>query len=135
LSPHLISAAQLFTQVFVDGKGPKPKHESQLRPLVGLSSEQAQLAWERATEKAPGRKTTARMVKSPVKELQLAGTENPVSRQPRQNQDQQRKLMDGAIGELLVLLSQKASHEVLTEKVEALHGHIQSLVPKPSSKK
>jgi hypothetical protein len=44
-------------------------------------------------------------------------------------------LIDGAIGELLVLLSQKASHEVLTQKVDALHGHIQSLFPKPSSKK
>jgi RNA polymerase sigma factor (sigma-70 family) len=31
-------------------------------------------------------------------------------------------LIDGAIGELLVLLSQRASHEVLTEKVEALCG-------------
>jgi hypothetical protein len=79
---HLISAAQLFTQVFVDGKGPKPKHESQLRPLAGLSPEQAQLAWERATEKAPGRKTTAQMVKSAVKELHLAGTANPSPANP-----------------------------------------------------
>jgi hypothetical protein len=75
------------------------------------------------------------MVKSAVKELHLAGTANPVSRQPRQNKDQQRKLIDGAIGELLMLLSQKASHEVLTQKVEALHGQIQALFLKPSSKK
>jgi hypothetical protein len=93
------------------------------------------MAWERTTEKASGRKTTAQMVKSAVKELHLARSANPVSRQPRQNKDQQRKLIDGAIGELLVLLSQKASHDVLTEKVEALHGQIQALFPKPSSKK
>jgi hypothetical protein len=55
-------------------------------------------------------------------------------RQPRQIKDQQRKLIDRAIGELLVLPSQKASAEVLTEKVAALHGHIQSLFPKPGSK-
>jgi hypothetical protein len=70
-----------------------------------------------------------------VKELQMGGTAEPVTRQPRQNQAQQRKLIDGAIGELLELLSQKASHEVLTQKVEALHGQIQALFPKPSSKK
>ena len=92
------------------------------------------MAWERAAKKASDRKTTAQMVKSAVKELQLAGTANPVTRQPRQNKDQQRKLIDGAIGELLVLLSQKASHEALTQKVEALHGHIPSLFPKPNSK-
>jgi hypothetical protein len=57
---------------------------------MGLSPEQAQLAWERAAEKASGRKTTAQMVKSAVKELQLAGTENPVTGQPRQNQAQRR---------------------------------------------
>jgi hypothetical protein len=113
----------------------KPEHENQLRPLVGLTPEQAQMAWERAAEKASGRKTTAQMVKSAVKELHLAGTANPVTRQPRQHKDQQRKLIDGDIGELLVILSQKTSHDVLTQKVEALHGQIQALFPKPSSKK
>ena len=45
------------------------------------------------------------------------------------------KPKSGAIGELLVLLSQKASHEVLTQEVEALHSHIHSMFSKPSSKK
>jgi chaperonin cofactor prefoldin len=75
------------------------------------------------------------MVKSAVEELQPAGSPDPVIRQPRQNQAEQRKLIAGAIGELLVLLSQKASHEALTQKVEALHGQIQALFPKASSKK
>jgi hypothetical protein len=39
----------------------KPGHEPQLRLLAGLSLEQAQLAWERAVEKAGGRKITARL--------------------------------------------------------------------------
>jgi hypothetical protein len=125
----------LFRYLSANCSQRKPEHENQLRPLVGLTPEQAQVAWERAAEKASDRKTTAQMVKSAVKELQLAGTENPVTRQPRQNKDQQRKLIDGAIGELLVLLSQKASHQLLTQKVEALHGQIHSLFAKPSSKK
>jgi hypothetical protein len=132
---RLIAAAQLFRYLSANCSERKPDHGNQLRPLVGLTPEEAQVGWERATEKATGRKTTAQMVKSAVKELQLAGTAKPVTRQPRQNKEQQRKLIDGAIGELLVLLSQKASHEVLTQKVEALHGQIQALFPKPRSKK
>jgi hypothetical protein len=60
------------------------------------------------------------MVKAAVKELQPAGAAKLATGQTRQNQAQQRKLIDCAIGEPLVLLSQKASHEVLTQKVEAL---------------
>ena len=127
------SAAQVFTHL-VTNSHQKPEHETQVRPLVGLTAEQAQKAWERAVEQADGRKITEQIVKAAVKELQPDGTAKPVARQPRQNKDQQRKLIDGAIGELLVLLSQKASHEVLTQKVEALHGHIQSLFPKPRAK-
>jgi hypothetical protein len=87
---QLIAAAQLFRYLSANCSRRKPEHENQLRPLVGLTGEQAQKAWERAAEKASGRKTTAQMVKSAVKELHLAGTANPVSRQPRQNKDQQR---------------------------------------------
>jgi hypothetical protein len=69
------------------------------------------------------------MVKTAVKELQQVGNAKPVTRQPRQNKAQQRKLIDGASGELIVLLSQKATHEVLTQKVEALHGQDPGSVP------
>jgi hypothetical protein len=117
------------------GHQTKPEHERQVRPLVGLTAEQAQKAWDRAIEKAGGRKITARLVKAAVQELHPPGGAKPVPSQPRQNKAEQRKLIDGAIGELLVLLSQKASHEVLTQKVEALHGQIHSLSAKPSSKK
>jgi hypothetical protein len=113
----------------------KPEYESQVRPLVGLTPDQAQVAWERAIEKAGGRKITARLVKAAVQELQPAAGAKPVTPQPRQNKTEQRKLIDGAIGELLVLLCQKASHEVLTQEVEALHSHIHSMFSKPSSKK
>jgi hypothetical protein len=58
---------------------------SELRPLIGLSQEQVQLAWERAAQNAGGRKITAQMVKAAVKELQPAGNAKPVTRQPRQN--------------------------------------------------
>jgi hypothetical protein len=132
---RLISAAQLFTHLLANCKHRKPDHASQLRPLIGLFPQHAQQAWEYAAEKAGGRKITAHLVKTAGQELQLAGETTPATRQPRQTKTQQRQLLDSAIGELLVLLSQKAIHDVLTQKVESLHGQIQALFPKPSSKK
>jgi hypothetical protein len=58
----------------------------------------------------------------------------PEARETRQTKAEQRRVIDDAIEQLLMLLSQRASHALLTEKVEALHRHIQSLFPKPSSK-
>jgi hypothetical protein len=42
-------------------------------------------------------------------------------------------VIEAAIGELLVLLRRKEDHGVLTQKVEALHGHIQALFAKPQT--
>jgi hypothetical protein len=67
---QLIAAGQLFRYLSANCSERKPEHENQLRPLTGLTPEQAQTAWERAAEKASDRKTTAQMVKSAVKELQ-----------------------------------------------------------------
>jgi hypothetical protein len=78
----LMSAAQLFTQVFADGKGPKPRHESQLRPLVGLSPEQARLAWERAAQNAGKKRITALLVKTAVQELHLGASQKRIDKQP-----------------------------------------------------
>src|SRR5438105_4860117 len=44
---HLICAVQLFRHLLANCKQRKPDHESQLRPLIGLSLAQAQVAWER----------------------------------------------------------------------------------------
>ena len=97
----MISAAQVFTDLVTISHQTKPEYESKVQPLVGLTSDQAQVAWERAVEKAAGRKITARLVKAAVQELQPPGGAKPVPSQPRQNKAEQRKLIDGAIGELL----------------------------------
>ena len=58
--------------------------------MIGLTPEQAQLAWERAVEKAAGRKITARLVKAAVQELQLAPATKPATRKPRQTKPKSR---------------------------------------------
>jgi hypothetical protein len=125
---RLISAAQVFTHLLTNSHQ-KPDHETQVRPLVGLTQDQAQQAWDRAVQKAGGRRITARTVKSAVQELGFAPEAKPAASEPRQTRAQRRRLIDEAIGQLLVLLSQKASHEILTQKVEALHRHIRALFP------
>jgi hypothetical protein len=47
-----------------------PERERQVRPLVGLKFEEGKVAWERAIQKAGGRKITARLVRASVQKLQ-----------------------------------------------------------------
>jgi hypothetical protein len=75
--------------------------------------------------KAGTGKITARLVKNVAKELRLKVATRPVKR--RINKSEQRKVVSASIGELLVLVSQKAAYEILTAKIEGLHQHIQLL--------
>lgn len=63
-----------------------------------------------------GFKTTSVELRSKTKEA-------PVPPKPLPDRDAQRRLIDAAIERLLVLLSRRASHDVLVQKVEALYGH------------
>ena len=108
----------------------KPDNERQIRPLVGLAPEQAQLAWDHAVKLAGKGNITERLVKKAVKELQLTGAVVPVAPPPRRSIAKQRRLVGDAIAELIVLIRQKAAYEVLTEKMEALLGRFESLYPK-----
>src|SRR4051812_37485441 len=42
----LVSAAELFTNLGTNCSQIKPHHETQLRPMIGLTPKQAQLAWD-----------------------------------------------------------------------------------------
>jgi len=52
---------------------------------------------------------------------------------PQKTQTEKRRLIDDTIGQLLALLSQQAAYALLIEKVQELHGHVQSLFSKPGS--
>ncbi len=104
----------------------QPDHESQLTPLVGFTGEQALQAWERAVQNAAGRRTTARIAKSAVRELNLTATGTPVERPRRPNKKGQRRLVSATMVELLTLLNQKADHVTVIEKAQALYQHIRT---------
>ena len=102
-APHLLSNCEHR----------KPDHESQLRPLTALPPEQAQLAWESAVQEAGGRRITAARVKAAIKQLGLAPATPPVSKITRRKKAEQRRQLDEAIGQLLVLIKPKSELEVL----------------------
>jgi hypothetical protein len=124
---RLISAAQVF-RTLVTSCHQKPEHESQVRPLIGLTGEQAQQTWEHAAQKAGNRAITPRLLKRAMEELQLTGPAKAAATgRARPNKAAQRRLFDQAIGELLMLLSQQASYAILIEKVEKLHRQVSDL--------
>ena len=96
----------------------------------GTVCDEIQLAWERAVQKAGGRKITALLVKKAVKELQLGGNTPPAAKKAGPTRAERRRLIDDTIGQLLALVSKKADHSLLQQKIEALHGHIQALFAK-----
>ncbi|MHC1767825.1 MAG: hypothetical protein AB9869_26730 [Verrucomicrobiia bacterium] len=122
---QLISAAELFTHLCAICAHCKPDHESQLRPLVGLTPEQAQLTWTCAVESAGGRKITARLVRRAMQDLGLAAPPKPVSKINRNEKAERRKLINDTIGQLLLLIGQKAGYDAILRHVEALQRHIQ----------
>jgi hypothetical protein len=130
---RVISAALVTTRLLTACRQ-KPQHEAQVRPLVGLTPEQAQQAWDHAIEAAGGRKITSRLVRNALKELQLGKKPAPVAPLPRVDKAEQRRLIDHSIGQLLALISQKVSYDLLAEKVELLHGYIQPLFAKKSAR-
>jgi hypothetical protein len=127
----LIAAAKVVNFLGTNSSCPKPRHETQVRPLTGLELDQAKRAWEYAAGKAGNGRITARLVASAVQELQLRGPPPPAEERPRPpTLLEKQKLVDESIGQLLALLSQKADHAVLRAKVEALHGQIRALFAK-----
>jgi hypothetical protein len=59
--------------------------------------------------------------------LQIGPPPNPEKSEARVNTAEMRSRIDQAVGELLVLISQRADYQVLTKKLEALHGHFRAL--------
>jgi hypothetical protein len=125
---YLISAAQVFQHLFTNCEQRKPERESQVRPLIGLTQAQAQAAWEKAVEKAAGRKITARLVKAAAKEVQPPAAEATGAEEAaaKPTQAQLREQSRQAMTELVILISRKTPYEVLLQKSEAL---LQLLAP------
>jgi hypothetical protein len=125
---YLISAARICRRIAEIPSLAQPDRESQLRPLLAVSLEDAELAWQYAAQFSSGRPITARMVKRAVKNLHLPLVNvRPAPPPGRQSKHELRRIVSGTMEELLGLITQKADHARLLEKFEALHGQLQVL--------
>jgi hypothetical protein len=91
---RLISAAQVFNRLVPNCHQTKPEHESQVRPLIGLTPEQAGQVWEAAVAKAGSRRITAAIVKSALHDLKIGPPRRPAAPAARQNRAEQRQAID-----------------------------------------
>jgi hypothetical protein len=123
---RLISAAQVFT-FLVTSCHQKPERESQVRPLIGLTAQEAQQAWNLAIERAGGRKLSARVVKQAVHEMQRQPGEPHEPKPKRQSKAELRKGIEAKFGQLLLLAGQTANAQALTAIIEELHGETMKL--------
>ena len=133
---YLIPAAQLYSELATTPGVPKPEHESQLRPLLGVPKESAAGAWKYAAELSGGRKITGRLVKRAIRELKL--TPKPADDEKklvREKRSQHREAMSGLISELVTMLTKKADHPQLLAKVEELNRHFLGLFAQDRSHK
>ena len=123
----------MFTHL-VTNSHQKPDHESQLRPLIGLTAGQAKGAWNLAVEKAGGKRITARLVQRAVEKLGLKLS--PPNAEAKRARTQRRKMVTDSITELLALIQKKELHQVLLEKAQTLEWRIQAALTgrKPKTK-
>jgi hypothetical protein len=124
---------KVFKRLVTNCHQTEPEHESQVRPLIGLTPDQAGVVWEAAVAKAGSRRITAAIVKSAMHHLKIGPARQPAAPAARQNMAEQRQAIDTVLGELLFLASQQADHRLITAKLEALNSHIhKSLFPRGS---
>jgi hypothetical protein len=125
---YLISGSRVLERVSARKDLPQPTCESQMRPLLVLSLEHAELAWECAVTMAGARPVKARLVKRAVKILALPRVDaRPPLPVDRQTKGQLRRIISETMDELLTLLVRKADHADMMGKFEALHGHLKRL--------
>ena len=94
----LISAAQVVRCLRTNSPQ-VPEHETQVRPLVGLTSEQARAVWQLAVEKAGATSVTARLVKAAVR--QLGFTPPAIAEKAAQAKSNRRKLLSDGLTNLI----------------------------------
>jgi hypothetical protein len=124
---RLMAAARIAHALGVLPGVPQPDHESQIRPLMGLTFEQVLLAWQSAVQNAGGREITARVVTAAVKQLQFTSQEQAERAQKQSERAERFRTVIAGIQELLELIAQKAPHDQLLSKAEALQPHFAAI--------
>jgi hypothetical protein len=71
---RLIGAAEVISCLSPVGDIPLPRHEAQVRPLLGLKADEVRAVWREVVIKAGDKNATAKLVKDTVARLRLGAT-------------------------------------------------------------
>jgi hypothetical protein len=124
---YLISAAEVASHLSTVENTPTPDHESQVRPLLGLSPKQSVNVWRRAAKLANGAKITAKMVRSALGRFAYGHPMCEEVRPPRQPTENCWRIWK-LVNELEILLTRNASRDQLLEKLAELESDVASLM-------
>ena len=125
---YLISAAGIYRTISATSAPPYPDHEAQLRPLIAVTPDNAQLAWNYAVRISFGCPITARMMKRAVKDLNLTTPKAAPAQPPgHQTKRQIKCLITDTMDEFLSLITRHAEYPDLLEKLEVLSGQLRLL--------
>jgi hypothetical protein len=127
---NLISAAEVYEHLKTLPEVAMPDHESLVRPLVGLSPDQARFAWQTIVSSSGGHRITANMVKRAMRTLGLSA-KKPVEPKPEatpQTRYQRRQAIREGFTEILTLLVKRSGHDAILEKVQLLQRHVEGLL-------
>lgn len=123
---RLIGAAEVVAYLSPIGDIPKPIHESQVRPLLGLKPEEARQAWEAACKTANGHTVTARLVKAAAARFRR-GAEPPRPREGKTGKEENWQIWK-SITELRRGIDARADHDVLSAQAADLEAQIESFL-------
>ena len=125
---RLISAAQVFRHLLTNSQQIKPQHETQVRPSSALVLSRSNRPRSAPSKRPAAEKLRRGWSKRPCKTSSSRPRHsNRFPRYAARTAQNVAGLVDDTLGQVLVLLSQKANHTVLTEKFETLHRQIQAL--------
>jgi hypothetical protein len=125
---NLMAAAQFLKSLAAVPNVPKPERESIVRPLLKLTTENAQRAWTRAVELAKGNEITARLVRNVVRAQNPENSGTAESRKQRAKSVSRRAQITAGFGELLRLVAERADYAVITDRIEALYTQCRCLL-------
>jgi hypothetical protein len=126
----LTATAEAHKAITTGANLPVPQSAFQLRPLSGLTPDQARLAWEHAVKMSGGRKITERLVRAAVLELKIKPEGATERMKHRQERGERRQQLRQTMTELLELIIMGKSYEELVQKASLLDQHVRFFFPK-----
>ncbi|MBI4663294.1 MAG: hypothetical protein HY735_31220 [Verrucomicrobia bacterium] len=128
---HLIAAAEVASHLSTIVDIPKPTREAQVRPLVGLRSDQAVRVWRKAAESADGKPITARLVRDSAADFlppKLKSRKGKPKRGRKATVAQDGREILSLIEETEALVREKENGVLVLAKLNQIRKHVTAML-------